>query len=248
MKFKLYPPLKEMFVTQKFGENTISYYKDIGMLGHNGIDYRAPDSTPIYASHDGRVTFAGYDGSGGLGIIIRTNTEVELLDGTSNIKTIYWHLKKDSLKVTGSQQVVKGQLLGLADNTGMSTGSHLHFGMKKIAQGENDWDWYNTEQKNGYFGAIDPQPYLDTFIPFTETMRFGENSTNVQVMQAFFLRTGRMQPIPEDEFGWYGKKTANAVYSFMKDSGKLSKWESLFWRGYNVGPKTLAELNNKYTS
>ena len=247
MKFKLYPPLKEMFVTQVFGENSIGYYKEIGMLGHNGIDYRAIDGTPVYAAHDGRVTFAGYDGSGGLGVIIRTENEVELLDSVSHVKTIYWHLKKGSLKVTGSQSVKRGELIGLADNTGMSTGSHLHFGMKKISKGENDWDWYNLDNSNGYFGAIDPQPYLDTFIPFTKQMYFGETSTDVETMQAFFIRKGLMQPILDGGFGTYGKKTASAVYTFMKNSGKLSKAD-LLWRGYNVGKKTLEELNRQYTT
>lgn len=247
-KLKLYSPLKDFFITQKFGENATPIYGQLGLVGHNGLDMRAPDSTPVYASHDGRVTFAGYDGSGGLGVVIRTNEEMELLDGsTSYIKSISWHLKKNSLLVTGGQQVVAGQQIAQADNTGLSTGSHLHFGLKPIAKGENDWTWLNTEQTNGYMGAIDPQPYLvEKFIPFKYPMRKGDFSDDVQMMQAFFLRTGYMQPIPQGEFGWYGDKTCKAVKSFMVDSGKLSAWETIFWYGKNVGPKTLAELNLRY--
>lgn len=248
MKFKLHPPLKDMFVTQKFGENNLSFYRDMGMIGHNGIDYRAIDGTPVFASHDGRVTFAGYDGSGGLGVVIRTENEVELEGGMSHVKTIYWHLKKGSILVTGGQSVKAGQQIGEADNTGLSTGSHLHFGLKPIARGENDWTWFNLEQNNGYFGAIDPQTYLDTFIPFTSPMKYGEYSDNVATMQAFFIRIGLMGSIPADQFGWYGKKTALAVYIFMQKSGKLSLWEKLYWRGYNVGNKTLETLNEKYTT
>ena len=66
--------------------------------------------------------------------------------------------------------------MGTADNTGCSTGAHLHFGLKPIAQGENDWTWTNSEQTNGYFGAIDPAPYFVgisayEFISKLETIR-----------------------------------------------------------------------------
>lgn len=77
MKLKLYNPLKNNIITQGFGENPQMYSdpKYGGIKGHNGIDYWATDGTPVYASHDGRVTFAGYDGAGGLGVVIRTNEE-----------------------------------------------------------------------------------------------------------------------------------------------------------------------------
>lgn len=247
-KLKLYSPLKDFFITQRFGENATPIYGQLGLVGHNGLDMRAPDSTPVYASHDGRVTFAGYDGAGGLGIVIRTNEEVELLDGsTSFIKTIYWHLKKDSLLVTGSQQVVAGQQIGLADNTGLSTGSHLHFGMKPIAKGENDWTWLNSESTNGYFGAVDPLPYMvEKFVPFKREMKKGDHSDDVMTMQAFFIRLGLMGPIASEDFGTYGPRTARAVKKFMVDSGKLSRLETMFWYGQNTGPKTLAVLNSLY--
>lgn len=248
MKLKLYNPLKDFFITQKFGENATSVYKDMGLTGHNGLDMRAPDGTPVYASHDGRVIFAGYDSSGGLGITIRTNEAVELADGTTTfIKSLYWHLKRGSLLVTGSEQVVAGQQIGEADNTGLSTGSHLHFGLKPIVRGEQEWDWFTPGKDNGYGGAIDPMPYLeDVFTPFKEEMKFGEFSNDIQTMQAFFLRIGLMAPMSPGEFGWYGNKTAKAVKAFMVASGKLSPWEKMFWQGKNVGVKTLFALNENY--
>ena len=56
------------------------------------------------------------------------------------------------------QQVKQGDLLGHGDNTGWSTGSHLHFGMKLLnANGEV------INRNNGYDGAVDPLKYLVWF-------------------------------------------------------------------------------------
>lgn len=157
--FKLYYPCKPYKVNQGFGENANSFYKQLGMKGHNGIDLYAPDGTPIRASHDGIVIFTGEDGSGGLGVVVRTEEKYPYKDTEVYFKTIYWHIKKDTFKVKAGDRVKVGQLLALADNTGMSTGSHLHFGLKPVNKGVHDWEWFNVEADNGYTGNIDPAPY-----------------------------------------------------------------------------------------
>lgn len=73
-KFELWYPIKTQLI-QGFGENLLPVYKQLGLLGHNGIDFSAYDGQPVRASHDGVVTFTGYDGSGGLGIVIRTTED-----------------------------------------------------------------------------------------------------------------------------------------------------------------------------
>lgn len=156
---RLYYPCKPHFTNQRFGENANTFYAQLGMKGHNGEDHRALHGQDVRAAHDGTVTFAGEDGSGGYGVVVRTN---ELYDYNSTqvyFKSIYWHLLPGSFKVTAGQQVKVGDILAKADNTGMSTGDHLHFGLKPVLQGENEWQWFNVEQNNGYLGAIDPHPY-----------------------------------------------------------------------------------------
>jgi murein DD-endopeptidase MepM/ murein hydrolase activator NlpD len=71
-KLELFYPLDTILVTQGFGENLHPLYASLGMLGHNGIDFCAMNGTPIRAAHDGIVTFAGEDGSAGLGSVLRT--------------------------------------------------------------------------------------------------------------------------------------------------------------------------------
>jgi len=158
-KLELYYPTKPWRINQGFG-NVMKVYTDMGLQGHNGIDAYAPDSWIVRAAHDGVVVFTGYDGGGGLGGVIRTTEPFDYNGKQTYFKTIYWHLKKDCVVVKPDQRVTVGQIIGLADNTGLSTGSHLHFGLKPVYKGENDWDLQNVDQNNGYKGAIDPTPYF----------------------------------------------------------------------------------------
>ena len=158
-RLTLYYPIKPWFVAQGFGQNLVPLYKELGMKGHNGLDLPGPDGRPIYASHDGQVVFAGEDGSAGSGVVIRTIEPYSYADGMSYFKTIYWHLKPN-IPIKAGTLVKAGDLIGYCDTTGTATGPHLHFGLKPVYQGEREWDWANTEQNNGYHGAIDPIPYL----------------------------------------------------------------------------------------
>ena len=245
MKLKLYDPVKRIFITQGFGFDEtdpvmLEKYKAMGMSAHNGLDMWAEDGSPVLASHDGRVTFAGYDGGGGLGVVIRTNEQFEYVGEEAFFKTIYWHLKKDTLLVTGGQQVVRGQQIAQADNTGFSTGSHLHFGLKPIARGENDWTWWNLEQDNGMGGAIDPRPY---FVKFQHEMKVGDRGYDVRDLQEELKRLGFFNQEPT---AYYGSITASAVLAFQKANVVLSWYERNILRGAKVGPKTLLALNANY--
>lgn len=126
-------------ITQIFGANHDYYYKNFGMQGHNGIDYGLPTGTPVLAATDGIVhTLQDDPGFGHY---------IELIG--SSYKTIYAHLQ--SFSVTNNTAVKAGQQIGISNNSGNSSGPHLHFGVKPIPQDNN----------NGYFGAIDPQPILN---------------------------------------------------------------------------------------
>lgn len=161
MKFELFYPVKPLFINQVFG-NPNPIYNSLLIKGHNGIDYQAVHGQPVYATHDG-TCYPEIDNSGGNGVVIRTDTEFEYKDGTAHFKTIYWHLEQSDAVVKTGQKVQAGELIGYADNTGTSTGDHLHFGLKPQAWNETDWIWYNLEQTNGFLGAIDPTPYFNGF-------------------------------------------------------------------------------------
>ena len=158
-KLELFWPLKRTYISQGFGENLVPLYKDLGMLGHNGIDMAAPVGEPVLAAHDGVVTYAGTDSREGVGVVLRTSETYEYQGKEVYFKTIYWHLLS-TIPVLVNQKVKIGDTIGFADTTGYAKGSHLHFGLKPIAEGENEWTWSNVAQNNGYLGAIDPEPYF----------------------------------------------------------------------------------------
>lgn len=169
-EFKMYYPIqkapfagKPLMLNQKFGENLNPLYKNLGMKGHNGWDLYAETGFKVYAAHDGHVTYAGLDGSNGYTVVIMTNEKHWYQGNPVFFKTIYGHLQKGSVFVVAGQQVKAGDLIAFANNSGASTGPHLHFGLKPTLQGEEDWVWWNYEQNNGYNGAIDPEPYFNGF-------------------------------------------------------------------------------------
>ena len=185
-KLTLYKPLYPFTISQGFGQNLSDLYKKLGMLGHNGLDcvrghlngkYYEIDGAYVRASHEGVVTYTGIDSCEGLGVVVRTNEPFEYKGEETYFKTIYWHLKTGTIKVKTGDSVKIGDILAEAGNTGCSSGSHLHFGLKPIAKGENDWTWMNIEQNNGYFGAIDPLPYLNKLSAY-------EVMSSIQQMQS----------------------------------------------------------------
>ncbi|MGR3248110.1 MAG: DUF5930 domain-containing protein [Paracoccus sp. (in: a-proteobacteria)] len=83
---------------------------------HEGVDMAGPIGTPIHATGDGVVTFAGRQGA--YGNLIKIEHEL----GT---ETRYGHLSRIGVKV--GQRVSQGDLIGAMGNTGRSTGPHLHY-------------------------------------------------------------------------------------------------------------------------
>jgi hypothetical protein len=84
---------------------------------HDGIDIGVPAGTEVHAVLDGKVTQAGVNGGYG--------NYVEL-DHGSGVVTFYGHLQ--SFKVKSGDSVRQNDVIALSNNTGTSTGDHLHFG------------------------------------------------------------------------------------------------------------------------
>ncbi len=84
---------------------------------HPGMDISAPYGTPIRATADGYISFAGWDG--GLGNCVR------IRHGQSGFSTAYGHLHE--YFVRPGQSVQRGEVIGLVGSTGRTTGTHVHY-------------------------------------------------------------------------------------------------------------------------
>jgi outer membrane protein OmpA-like peptidoglycan-associated protein len=90
---------------------------------HNGLDLRAASGTKVYTPLDGKVTSlvaSGYGGGWGINVTITHD---------NGLQTFYAHLSK--ILVVKGQAVIAGQEIAEVGSTGLSTGPHLHFTVRK---------------------------------------------------------------------------------------------------------------------
>lgn len=89
---------------------------------HLGVDYRAPSGAPVVAVSPGTVTLAAWTRGGGRTVKIRHASAYE---------TAYLHLSSFGPGIRAGAHVGQGQLIGRVGATGLATGPHLHYELKK---------------------------------------------------------------------------------------------------------------------
>lgn len=108
--------------------NTSPYGSRWGSF-HQGVDVGVPNGTQIRATRAGTVTVSQYDsysetqGYGSYGYYVR-------IDHGNGYSSIYAHCQEGGLLVNVGDHVAQGQLIALSDNSGASTGPHLHFELR----------------------------------------------------------------------------------------------------------------------
>ena len=108
---------------------------------HAGMDFTAPTGTPIYATGNGRVTQADRKMSG-YGNLVK-------IDHGYGYTTRYAHMSKFNCKV--GQKVKRGDVIGYVGNTGLSSGPHCHYEVRKNGEPLNP--------VNYYFNDLTPEEY-----------------------------------------------------------------------------------------
>jgi murein DD-endopeptidase MepM/ murein hydrolase activator NlpD len=109
-------------IASGFGFRIDPVYKTTKM--HAGLDFAAPQGTPIYATANGTVTTGGNTGNGyGNHVIINHGYGYE---------TLYGHMVK--VKVGPGTKVKRGEVIGWVGSTGKSTGPHCHYEVHKGGQ------------------------------------------------------------------------------------------------------------------
>jgi murein DD-endopeptidase MepM/ murein hydrolase activator NlpD len=109
-------------IASGYGYRIDPIYKTTKM--HAGIDFTAPQGTPIYATANGTVRVSGNVGNGyGNHVIINHGYGYE---------TLYGHMVR--VKTRAGQKVTRGEIIGWVGSTGKSTGPHCHYEVHKYGQ------------------------------------------------------------------------------------------------------------------
>jgi len=95
---------------------------------HQGVDYAAPTGTPVCCVADGRVVSAGW--SGGYGRLV-------VVGHANGYQTRYGHLSRLGKGIRAGALVEQGQVIGYVGSTGLSTGPHLHYEVRKFGTAVN---------------------------------------------------------------------------------------------------------------
>ena len=130
-------PIEYHGITSKFGYRIHPTLKRREF--HRGLDMKAKLKTPVHATADGIVEWAGYHKRSGFGNLI-------ILAHVYGFKTYYGHLNR--VVVKSGKFVKKGELIGYTGNSGLSNGPHLHYEIRFIQRALNPIYFVKWTQKH----------------------------------------------------------------------------------------------------
>jgi murein DD-endopeptidase MepM/ murein hydrolase activator NlpD len=110
-------PIKWARITSRFTSSRLHPIHKV-YRAHYGVDYAARIGTPVQATADGTVTFAGWNGASGRMVRIRHKNAYE---------TMYLHLRSFGPGIRSGARVKSGDIVGYVGSSGDSTGPHLDY-------------------------------------------------------------------------------------------------------------------------
>lgn len=117
---------------------------------HRGVDYGAPTGAPVVAVSSGTVVSATYDDANGRMVHLRH---------PSGYESYYLHLSAFAPGIRNGARVSQGETIGHVGATGLATGPHLHYGLKRNGQ----WTDPAREHRNMPPGDPVPASAMDAF-------------------------------------------------------------------------------------
>ncbi|MBT8493603.1 MAG: peptidoglycan DD-metalloendopeptidase family protein [Deltaproteobacteria bacterium] len=115
-------PLKYTRISSKFNRNRMHPVLH-RKRAHLGIDFAAPTGTPIRAAADGVIVQRGWCGGAGNCVVLSHRKH--------GLTSIYMHMSKFKKGQKRGQRVRAKDVIGYVGMTGLATGPHLHFGVKR---------------------------------------------------------------------------------------------------------------------
>jgi murein DD-endopeptidase MepM/ murein hydrolase activator NlpD len=115
-KFLVRKPVNNAIMRSGFGSRRHPILGYVKM--HTGVDWATPYGTPIFASGNGVVEIAGWEGGYGKYVKLKHNNGYE---------TAYGHMSAFAKGLEPGKRVRQGQVIGFVGSTGQSTGAHVHY-------------------------------------------------------------------------------------------------------------------------
>lgn len=113
-------PIAGARITSRFSHSRLHPVRKV-WRPHYGVDYAAPVGTPVRATADGSVSYAGRDGANGRMVRIHHKNGYE---------TLYLHLRQYGKDIKKGAKVTSGQIIGYVGASGEVTGPHLDYRIK----------------------------------------------------------------------------------------------------------------------
>jgi murein DD-endopeptidase MepM/ murein hydrolase activator NlpD len=121
-RFFLRSPLKfDPSISSGFSRSRLHPVLNI-RRAHLGVDYRAPTGAPVVSVSHGTVTMAAWTRGGGRTVKVRH---------ASGYETAYLHLSSFGPGIRTGARVAQGEVIGRVGSTGLATGPHLHYELRK---------------------------------------------------------------------------------------------------------------------
>jgi len=216
---KLKSPYKTKYaVSQGFGQNANTYYKEGGLLGHTGLDVHAEHGSDIIAVADSLC----------VGILNKDNKDLLKYRAVLTLwedngvwyELSYGHL--GTIYAKKGQKLKVGDLIGTQSNTGnvsssgrkvtlkekqegSTAGSHLHFQMK-LVRPTTKGKYEILNPLNGYMGCVDPAPFFNHKEVYP-VLRYGMRGEAVKLLQ---------QKLKVQTDGIFGLGTEKALKAFQR--------------------------------
>ena len=146
-RFFLRSPLKfEPRVTSRFSTSRFHPVLRVARA-HRGVDYGAPSGAPVVSVSSGTVVSATFDNANGRMVRVRH---------ASGYESYYLHLSAFAPGIRRGARVDQGQMVGRVGATGLATGPHLHYGLKKNGA------WVDPLREHRNMPPGDPVPAIHT--------------------------------------------------------------------------------------
>jgi len=199
---------------------------------HHGVEFLNKFGTPVHAAGDGLVQFAGPDKEALYSPWRDFYGNVVVVRHKNDMYTLYAHLSK--IDVQEGDEVKAGDLIGEVGQSGVATGSHLHF---EVRMGGDGTDYFSTQNpelwlipnknENGdYLGAISfsvlSQDSKFQFVEFTA--RYFREKNGTKIKSHYIVTYPRDMALGEENAA-LGDLPPGYYYVALKSNGQIfERW------------------------